>query len=315
MIEMTNNTDKTPEIRSSLEVYLEEIGKVSLLSHAEEVELARRVRKGDNSARDHMIRANLRLVVKIAKEYTGYSLPLNDLIAEGNMGLMRAVEKFNPRKGTKFSTYACWWIKQSIRRAFANQGKTIRLPVHVVDKLQRMRRLLYVLNRELGHMPSDRDLAEELGVSVRKVGMLRRVGQQTISLDHSPIEDPEVPALSEIIRDENASDPASDLAERNIHEKVRESLHILKPRERQILAMRFGLEGSKQETLAHIGKKFRVTRERIRQLQNTALKKLERWIAEQERATRLQAVIPYPTRAARLAGSLKVKDCQPRPRA
>jgi RNA polymerase primary sigma factor len=278
-----NESSRLPEPRSALEAYLEEIGKTPLLKPEEEVALAKRIKRGDNAARDHMIRANLRLVVKIAKEYSGYNLPLIDLIAEGNIGLMRAVEKFNPRKGTKFSTYACWWIKQSIRRAFANQGKTIRLPVHVVDKLQKLRRMTALLHRELGRAPTEGELAGELEVPVEKVRMLTRVGQQTISLDASPMDDPEMPPLVDLLGDESATDPARELAASNIHDKVVESLNILNRRERQILSMRFGLNGEKEQTLATIGRKFNVTRERIRQLQNAALKKLEKWLNQQER--------------------------------
>lgn len=272
----------TPDVRNSLQAYLDSIGRYTLLTAEDEVRLARRIRKGDKKAKDLMTASNLRLVVKIAKEYNGYGLPLGDLISEGNIGLMRAVEKFDPKHGTKFSTYASWWIKQAVRRAIANQSKTIRVPVHVADKIQKMRRMGHRLAEELGREPDDAELAEELAVSVSKVSQWRTAGLQPLSLDASAGPDEDTPSLGEVIGDQAAEDPAKRLTDENMYDTVSAALSVLNERELQIISLRFGLDGNKELTLADIGKKFRVTRERIRQLQNSALSKLHKRIRKQE---------------------------------
>jgi RNA polymerase primary sigma factor len=281
--DMHNVTTYADFAQDSLQSYLQAIGQVPLLTREEEVTLARKIQKGNKKARAAMIQANLRLVVKIAKDYSGYGLPLADLISEGNLGLVRAVEKFDPTKGTKFSTYASWWIKQAVRRALANQSKTIRLPVHVVDKLNRINRIHSQLTEELGREPDEDELSEELDISSKKINMLRQAAQQTLSLDR-PIGEDENASLSEIIGDDSAIDPLDQLTEDNMNATVRSAMEHLNERELAILKLRFGLDGVEEETLAEIGKRFNVTRERIRQLQNGALAKLRKSIQKKEKA-------------------------------
>jgi RNA polymerase primary sigma factor len=258
---------------SSLRVYLREISKTDLLTPAEEVKLAARIKRGDKKARAHMIKANLRLVVKIAQDYSGYGLPLADLISEGNIGLMKAVERFDPEKGGKLSTYAAWWIKQSIKRALANQSKTIRLPVHMVDKIAKMRRITTILTEVMGREPTDEELAEELGIPRKKLSLLKRASQRPTSLD-APINEGETTDFSEIIGDERAVDPHEALSEKNLHHQLDDLLEVLDEREHRIIDARFGLNGNKPMTLEEVGREFGVTRERIRQLQNVALEKM-----------------------------------------
>ncbi len=269
------------EGRTALSLYLRDAVEVPLLTIEEENALAARIHQGDEAAREHMIRANLRLVVKIARDYEGLGLPLLDLINEGNMGLMKAVERFDPAKGGKLSTYSAWWIKQSIKRALANQSKTIRLPVHLVDKIYRMRRVSLELQELMGREPSDEELAEELGVTVRKVRLWQRASMRTASLDQ-PLGDDDSSRLGEVVADEAHPDPYHDLEERTNHGMVREFLDVLDARELAIIRERFGLDGAPVKTLDEIGQRFGVTRERIRQLQNIALGKLRRQIEERE---------------------------------
>lgn len=261
---------------SSIKIYLREIGQTPLLTREEEVALAKRIKKGDQAARQHMIKANLRLVVKIAHDYANLGLPLLDLISEGNIGLMKAVERFDPKKGGKLSTYAAWWIKQSIKRALANQSKTIRLPVHLVDKIARMRRIAMQLAEEFGREPTDEELAEELGISAGKVAQLRTAAIRPASLDATVTQDEDSSSLGEIIGDESMLSPDQVLSNKNLQKAIQELLPILDERERKILSLRFGLDGKKELTLEDIGKKLRVTRERVRQLQNAALRKLKK---------------------------------------
>ncbi|MDZ4788411.1 MAG: sigma-70 family RNA polymerase sigma factor [Blastochloris sp.] len=270
------------ESKDAFQCYLENIGKVSLLTAEQEKTLAKQVRRGSAPAREQMIAANLRLVVKIAKEYYNCGLPMEELVAEGNLGLIRAVEKFNPKFKTRFSTYAAWWIKQSVRRALANHSKTIRLPVHVIDKLQKIRRVSYQLTEELGRPPDDQEVAEELNIPVAKVMRLRASSHQMLSLDASSGSDPDLPTFSEILADEQAQDPAFEASDKNIKENILSALATLDEREKKILALRFGLHGEEELTLSNIGKKFKLTRERIRQLQNTALHKLHGRMKQQE---------------------------------
>lgn len=268
---------------SGIKIYLREIGQTPLLTREEEVKLARRIKRGDQAARQQMIKANLRLVVKIAHDYSSYGLPLLDLISEGNIGLMKAVERFDPKKGGKLSTYAAWWIKQSIKRALANQSKTIRLPVHLVDKIARMRRVSMQLAEEFGREPTDEELGEELAMAPSKIAQLRTAAIRPASLDASVGQDEDSATLGDMIGDEMAQDPSDFLSDKNLRKAVLDLLHVLDERELKIVTMRFGLDGKKEMTLEEVGKKFKVTRERIRQLQNIALRKIKRALEKQDK--------------------------------
>ncbi len=276
------------ETKSALTLYLRDAVEVPLLTVDEENQLAARIRRGDAEAREHMIRANLRLVVKIARDYEGFGLPLLDLINEGNIGLMRGVERFDPAKGGKLSTYASWWIKQSIKRALANQSKTIRLPVHLVDKVTRMKRAAHQLQELLGREATDEELAEDLQVSVRKVRFWQRASQRTTSLD-APLAAEDSSRLADVVPDLANRGPYDALEEKTTHQMLHEFLGILDARELTILRERFGLEGEPEKTLDEIGRRFGVTRERIRQLQNIALAKLRRKIEQFEAITEARA--------------------------
>lgn len=267
---------------SGIKIYLREIGQIPLLTPQDEIRLAARIKKGDMEARALMIRSNLRLVVKIAHDYSNLGLPLLDLVSEGNIGLMKAVERFDPKKGGKLSTYAAWWIKQSIKRALANQSKTIRLPVHLVDKISKMRRVSLQMSEELGREPTDEELAEEIGISSAKVGQLKTVSIRPASLD-APISDDDSTEFGEIVGDEEAQTPFELLRDKNLRHEVTDLLHVLDERERKIIFSRFGLDGGKPRTLEEVGRKFGVTRERIRQLQNIALLKLRRALQKKEK--------------------------------
>lgn len=269
------------ESDTSLRLYLREIAKTDLLTPKEEVELADRIKNGDKKARSHMIRANLRLVVKIAQDYSGYGLPLADLISEGNIGLMKAVERFDPNKGGKLSTYGSWWIKQSIKRALANQSKTIRLPVHMVDKIARMRRISSMMAESIGREPTNDELAEELGIPSRKLALLKRASKRPTSLN-APIYEDDSGEYSDMIGDERAVDPFTALDTKTMHGELDELLEILDEREHRIIGARFGLDGKKPMTLEQVGVEFGVTRERIRQLQNIALVKMRKALHRKE---------------------------------
>jgi RNA polymerase primary sigma factor len=268
---------------SGIKIYLREIGQTPLLTREEEVKLARRIKKGDQAARQQMIKANLRLVVKIAHDYSSYGLPLLDLISEGNIGLMKAVERFDPKKGGKLSTYAAWWIKQSIKRALANQSKTIRLPVHLVDKIARMRRVAMQLAEEFGREPTDEELGEELAMAPSKIAQLRTAAIRPASLDATVGQEDDGATLGDMIGDELAQDPSDFLSDKNLRKAVLDLLHVLDERELKIITLRFGLDGKKEMTLEEVGKKFKVTRERIRQLQNIALRKIKRALDKQDK--------------------------------
>jgi RNA polymerase primary sigma factor len=267
---------------TSIKIYLQEVSGTPLLTVQEEIELAARIEKGDQKARAWMIKANLRLVVKIAHDYSNLGLPLLDLISEGNIGLIKAVERFNPGKGGKLSTYGAWWIKQSIKRALANQSKTIRLPVHLVDKISKMRRVSLQMSKELGREPTDEEFAEEIGISSAKLSQLKTVSIRPASLD-APIGDDDSTAFGEIVGDEDAQTPFELFRDKNMRDELSELLAVLDDREREIIFKRFGLDGGKPKTLEEVGKKFGVTRERIRQLQNIALAKLRRAFAKREK--------------------------------
>ena len=267
---------------SAIKLYLREIGQVPLLSVSEEIALAAKIRQGDKAAREQMIKANLRLVVKIAHDYDWLGMPLLDLINEGNIGLMKAVERFDPEKGGKLSTYAAWWIKQSIKRALANQGKTIRLPVHLVDKISQMRRVAMKLQEEFGREPTDEELGEEMGMTASRVAQLRTAAIRPASLDAPVGDEDDSHLFGDLIEDEQAETPYEQLEEKTVTSMLRDMVKILPPREATILAFRFGLDGGPERTLEEVGQKFGVTRERVRQIQNVALNKLRRMIDKRE---------------------------------
>ncbi|MBM3876130.1 MAG: sigma-70 family RNA polymerase sigma factor [Verrucomicrobia bacterium] len=268
---------------SAIKLYLREVGQVALLTPREEIELAARIKKGDKAAREHMIKANLRLVVKIAHDYEFFGLPLLDLINEGNIGLMKAVERFDPKKGGKLSTYGAWWIKQSIKRALANQSKTIRLPVHLVDKIAKMRRVALKLQEAFGREPTDEELAEEMGMTPLKVAQMRSAAIRPTSLDANINDNPDSANYSEVIADESATTPYEDLEDKTVTAMLQEMVKTLPEREATIIRFRFGLDGGPERTLEEVGVKFGVTRERVRQIQNFSLRKLRRMIEKLER--------------------------------
>jgi len=266
----------------AFQLYLREIGQVALLTPKEEIALAKRIKRGDKAAREHMIKANLRLVVKIARDYEGMGVPLLDLISEGNIGLIKAVERFDPRKGGKLSTYAAWWIKQSIKRALANQSKTIRLPVHLVDKIAKMKRIAMQMSEELGREPSDEELAAELGTTASRVSQMRIAAIRPASLD-APIGDDDTNNFSDMVEDERAVNPYDELEDKTVTGMLQDMVKHLDDREATILRFRFGLDGGQEKTLEEVGEKFGVTRERVRQIQNLALRKLRKMIEKLEK--------------------------------
>lgn len=273
----------------SLQLYLREIGQVKLLTPEEELALAKRIQRGDKAARELMIKANLRLVVKIARDYEGMGVPLLDLINEGNLGLMKGVEKFDPNKGAKLSTYAAWWIKQNIRLALANQAKTIRLPVHVVDRLTHLRRAEVKLRETLGHEPSEEELAQELDLDARRVRRYRQAALAPVSLD-APLGEDDSSQVADVVADPNAALPFARLVQETDTELVREVLTTLTPREGAILSLRFGLEDGTQRSLEEVGEHFDLTRERIRQIQELALKKLRERMAARDQPASEEAI-------------------------
>ena len=267
---------------TSLKLYLCEIGKVKLLSRAEEMELARRVQKGDKKAREEMIKANLRLVVKIARDYEGLGVPLLDLISEGNIGLMKAVERFDPGKGAKLSTYGSWWIKQAIKAALANQSKTIRLPVHMVDKISKMKRAAGRLQEIFGREPTDEELGEELQVKSSRVALMRMAAIRPASLE-APIGSEDTSNLADVVQDEKAENPYEMLEEKGITGMLQEMVEALNPREANVVRARFGLDGRPLRTLEEIGIELGITRERVRQIETIALKKLRAKVEKAEK--------------------------------
>ena len=254
-------------------MYLREIGKVSLLTASEEVELAKKMEAGDNDAKKKLIDANLRLVVSIAKKYIGRGMLFLDLIQEGNLGLIRAVEKFDYRRGFKFSTYATWWIRQAITRAIADQARTIRVPVHMVETINKMVRVSRQLVQELGREPSDEEIASKMNIDPGRVEEIRRISQLPVSLE-TPIGEEEDSQLGDFIEDHDLPSPDEAAAGHLLHEQIEEMLGTLSEREREVLHFRFGLEDGHSYTLEEVGKKFNVTRERIRQIEAKALRKL-----------------------------------------
>jgi RNA polymerase primary sigma factor len=269
------------ESDSGLNRYMREIGRFPLLTLQQEIELAEKIKKGDAKARERMINSNLRLVVTIAHDYAHLGLPLLDLISEGNIGLTKAVERFDPAKGAKLSTYAMWWIKQSIKRALADQSKTIRLPVHLVDKIAKVRRVSLQMSDELGREPTDDELGEEIGIASGKVARLKSLGIRPASID-GPIGDDDSTEFGEVIGDEEVQTPFELLRDKNLLHEMDGLLDVLDKREMRIISERFGLDGGKPKTLETVAKNFGITRERIRQLQKIALTKLRRALRKRE---------------------------------
>ena len=257
----------------SVRMYLKEIGKIDLINFEKEVELAKAIEKGSDEARAHLINANLRLVVSIAKKYIGRGLTFLDLVQEGNQGLMRAVEKFDWKRGFKFSTYATWWIRQAITRAIADQAKTIRIPVHMVETINKVYKATRALTQRLGREPTIEEIAGEVGITVEKVEEIYRISQDTTSLA-TPVGDDEDSFLGDFIEDLTQPSPYEETSKELLRESIEEVLESLDEREAKVLSLRFGLMGETPKTLEEVGKIFNVTRERIRQIEAKALRKL-----------------------------------------
>jgi RNA polymerase primary sigma factor len=267
--------DLKPDMTTdSLQLFLKDIGKVRLLTAQEEVELAKRIERGDLDAKQKMVESNLRLVVSIAKNYRNQGLPFLDLIQEGTLGLVRAAEKFDYRKGFKFSTYATWWIRQAIARALADKARTIRIPVHVVEKLNKIGRAERKLVTELGREPSPEEIAAVTGIDPEEVDSIKRSAQAPVSLE-KPVGDEEESEFGQFIADEKAESPFDRAADLLTKEALKEALENLSYRERRVLELRYGLGGEHPRTLDEVGRTFNVTRERIRQIENQSLKKLQ----------------------------------------
>ncbi len=264
----------------SVRMYFGEMGKVPLLTAVEEVSLAKRIERSDMSAKRKLIEANLRLVVSIAKRHMGRGMPLLDLIQEGNLGLIRAVEKFDYRKGFKFSTYATWWIRQAITRALADQARTIRIPVHMVETINKLIRVRRQLLQEIGHEPTPEEIAAEMGTTPNKVREILKISQEPTSL-HAPVGDEGDSLLGDFIEDKDAPSPAEEVGELVQREQLAHVLDLLTRRERRIIELRFGLKGENPRTLEEVGQKFGVTRERIRQIEAKTLAKLKAYRAAQ----------------------------------
>lgn len=275
--ELTTNPSYLDDISDdSVRLYLREIGKIPLLTPDEELALAHRVRDGDKVAKDKMAEANMRLVVSIAKRYSGRGLDFLDLIQEGNTGLLRAVEKFDPDKGFKFSTYATWWIRQAITRAIADQARTIRIPVHMVETINKLLRTQRRLTQELNREPSNEEIAEAMEMEVDKVEYVMKIKQDITSLDASVRDDDDDSVLSDFIEDDQTIGPEDAATTQLLKEQVQDMLNVLTDREQKIIKMRFGLEDGKSHTLEEVGQEFSVTRERIRQIEAKALSKLRK---------------------------------------
>ena len=260
-------------IDDPVRMYLKEIGKVPLLTAEEEIEIAKRLETGDEEAKKKLSEANLRLVVSIAKRYVGRGMLFLDLIQEGNLGLMKAVEKFDYQKGFKFSTYATWWIRQSITRAIADQARTIRIPVHMVETINKLTRVSRILLQELGREPTPREIAEKMGVSEDRVCEIQKIAQDPVSLE-TPIGEEEDSHLGDFIEDDKATTPSDSVAFTMLKEQLLSVLDTLTPREEKVLRLRYGIDDGKPRTLEEVGKEFNVTRERIRQIEAKALRKL-----------------------------------------
>jgi RNA polymerase primary sigma factor len=271
--ELELSVPESVNIDDPVRMYLKEIGKVPLLTAEEEIELAKRMEQGDENAKRKLAEANLRLVVSIAKRYVGRGMLFLDLIQEGNLGLIKAVEKFDYRKGYKFSTYATWWIRQAITRAIADQARTIRIPVHMVETINKLIRVSRQLLQEYGREPQPEEIAREMGISEEKVREIMKIAQEPISLE-TPIGEEEDSHLGDFIPDEDAPAPAEAAAFNLLKEHLMEVLDTLTPREEKVLRLRFGLDDGRARTLEEVGREFNVTRERIRQIEAKALRKL-----------------------------------------
>ena len=272
MVDTEAMSDALP-LTDPVRMYLKEIGRVPLLTPEEEQRLARRVAAGDEAARQKMIEANLRLVVAVAKRYAGRGMLLLDLIQEGNMGLLKAVEKFDYTKGYKFSTYATWWIRQSITRAIADQARTIRIPVHMVELINRVIRTSHGMVQELGREPTPEEVAQKLRLSPEKVEEILKIAQDPVSLE-TPVGEEDDSHLGDFIQDNEASEPLEATATNLLREQLEKAMASLTPREEKVLRLRFGFEDGKPHTLEEVGKKFNVTRERVRQIESKALRRL-----------------------------------------
>ncbi|MDY5576827.1 MAG: RNA polymerase sigma factor RpoD [Lachnospiraceae bacterium] len=266
--------DDTAGLNDSVRMYLKEMGKYPLMTAEDEISCAKRIEAGDASAREELAEANLRLVVSIAKKYVGRGMLFLDLIQEGNIGLMKAVERFDYRKGYKFSTYATWWIKQAITRAIADQARTIRIPVHMVDTLNKVMRAQREMLNELGREPEPSEIAERLGYSTEKVNEILKLAQEPVSLE-TPIGEEEDSHLGDFIQDEHIATPVQAATNTLLREKLIEVMDTLTDREKKVLIMRYGLDDGKERTLEEVGKEFNVTRERIRQIESKALWKIK----------------------------------------
>lgn len=264
---------KVEDINDPVKMYLKEIGKVPLLSREEEIELAKKIENGDETAKKQLAEANLRLVVSIAKKYIGSGMSFLDLIQEGNLGLIKALDKFDYTKGYKFSTYATWWIRQSITRAIADQGRTIRIPVHMIENINKLIRIQKQLIQELGREPYPEEIAEIMKMDVDKVRDIMKISQKPISLD-TPIGEEENSQLGDFIEDENIDTPVDIATHTLLKEQLIHVMETLTPREQEVLRLRFGLDDGRTRTLEEVGVKFNVTRERIRQIETKALRKL-----------------------------------------
>ena len=265
--------DTSIRMDDPVRMYLKEIGKIPLLTQEQEQSIAQRMAEGEENARQEMTEANLRLVVSIAKRYVGRGMQLLDLIQEGNLGLLKAVEKFDYTKGYKFSTYATWWIRQAITRAIADQARTIRIPVHMVETINRVIRTAHTMVQDLGRDPTPQEIAREMNLELSKVEEILKIAQEPVSLE-TPIGEEEDSHLGDFIQDQEASQPAEAASYTLLREQLEEVLSTLAPREEQVLRMRFGLEDGRAHTLEEVGKEFDVTRERIRQIESKALRKL-----------------------------------------
>ena len=271
--EITDTTFEGISVDDPVRMYLREIGKIQLLSYEKELELAKRILEDDEEARQELAEANLRLVVSIAKKYVGRGMLFLDLIQEGNMGLIKAVEKFDYTKGFKFSTYATWWIRQAITRAIADQARTIRIPVHMVETINRLIRTSRHLLQQLGREPSPEEIAKEMDMTVEKVMEIQKIAQDPVSLE-TPIGEEDDSHLGDFIQDEDSPAPHDAASYTLLREQLEEVMNTLTPREAKVLKLRFGLEDGKARTLEEVGKEFDVTRERIRQIEAKALRKL-----------------------------------------
>ena len=271
--EIINACEQLYQTMSFKDITLKEIGNVPLLSAEEETELAKRVEQGDEEAKKKLTEANLRLVVSIAKKYVGRGMPFLDLIQEGNMGLMKAVDKFDYTKGYKFSTYATWWIRQAITRGIADTGRTIRVPVHMVETINKTLRMTRTLLQELGREPTPEEVADRLGVPVSRVREVLKISRDPVSLD-TPIGEEDDSHLGDFIPDEDASEPSEAASFSLLREQLEEVLDTLAPREKKVLELRFGIVDGRTRTLEEVGKEFNVTRDRIRQIEAKALRKL-----------------------------------------